>query len=232
MRSSLNPSVPEIVRVNSNNIDEAIAQLVGALTPSGGGFNYIPATVATKLAYRGVHRIDQLLSIKSMKDGSVGAGANAEVVTLAAPFAFGRETKVFDLTPRTFAYAGRSASYRIPFFFVEKGVIKLYFLQPRKNTVFTLDQVSLYASLAKKFLMDSEFFGETTDLEIVETAVRQEGEARKLQVYSLSELEIWDDSKIQRHLAVVDEALKFIEAANLIPKTRRPLKDKDLPLFS
>lgn len=232
MRLNLNPSLPEIALVNSANSDEAIAQLVAALTPSGGGFNYLEATKCARAAYRGLHRLDLLVVGTRLNDGSVGAKANKEVALLAGGVALGRSTNLIDLSPRTFQYgAGRSASYRVPFLFVESGTVKLYFLQPRKRTVFKESQVSFLATIFKKYLLDAEFYGERTDVEFVEVAERSEGKGRETQVYRLTDLDLWEDHKIASHLSVVQEALRFIESESLVTKKRRPLKDRDLPLF-
>lgn len=233
MRHKLNPSLPEIVRVNSKNLDEAIAQLVSDLTPTGGGFNYLEATKCSKAAFKGLHSLKLLTDSKRLNDGSVGAKANLEVANLICPLAFGRKTSVVDLSPRNFQYgAGRYASYRIPFLFVENKHVKIYFLQPRKNTCYTFDQVSLYASIARKHLLEKEFYGELTDIEFVEAAVRNQGAKREIKEYCLQDLEIWDDLRISQHLSAVDKALTFIESEQLVKKKRRPLKDSQLPLFS
>ena len=92
--------------------------------------------------------------------------------------------------------------------------------------------MELYASIAKKYLLDSEFYGEQTEIEFVEAAVRNDGKHREVQVYSFQDLEIWDDYRIARHLNTVEEALGIIEAEKLVKKKRRPLKDSELPLFS
>lgn len=232
MSGILNPSLPEIVRINADNLDEAVSQLVSDLTPRG-GFNYLPATKCVKSAYKGLHSIKSLVAMPSLNDGSVGATHNREVAKLLAPLAFGRSTSVFDLSPRSFIYGKtRQASYRIPFFFVEGGVVKLYYMQPRKGTTFTKLQAELYVSIAKKFLLENEFYDERTDVEFVECSERNSGEGRTIASYSLDDLDIWEDGRIARHLKAVDEALQFIEANIVIPKRRRPLKDSDLPLFS
>ena len=232
MRTSLNPALPVIVRANCSNIDDTIAFFVSELTPGGGGFNYLDATKAVKAAYKGLHSICALTAGPRFVNGSVGSRANLEVASMVCPLAFNRKTSLISLSPRTFQYgAGRSAAYRLPFVFTEGRSVKAYFLQPRKRVVYTRQQVSLYASIVKKYLLDAEFYGETVDIEFVEAASRSDGAERSVISYSMSDLDIWDDRKIAEHLAIVQEALSFIEDRKLVEKPRRPLKDPDLPLF-
>ncbi|QFY59874.1 hypothetical protein FZ934_05165 [Rhizobium grahamii] len=230
MRVSL--SLPDIVRVPSFNEDAAIAYVVAELEQSGHGFNYLDASKRVKAAYKGLHDIKHLTMPQGISKNKVGQKANLELVSLAAPISFGRRTNVFDLEARRFHYGeDRSASYRIPFFFSEQNVIKAYYLQPRKGTPLTLDQVGLYASIVKKFLLDQEFYGESVEVEIVDVAEREKTKGRSTKVYGLSNLDIWNDDRINSHLRVVRAALDYIEAQNLVTRRRRPLKDRDLPLF-
>ncbi|MEF0939099.1 hypothetical protein [Rhizobium sp. BR 362] len=230
MRLSL--SVPEIVRVPVLSIESAIAHIIAELNGSAGGFNYIDATKRIKVAYKGLHNLNDLVRVAPSMAEKVGQKYNIDVVKLAAPEAFGRKTNVFDLHSRRFHYGGeRDASYRAPFLFTENGIVKLYYLQPRKTALFTIEQASCYASIIKKFLLDTEFYGEKTDIEIVDVAERIEGQGRVTQTFTLANVEVWEDDKIAAHLKVVREALDHIEAENLVKRKRRPLKDSDLPLF-
>lgn len=228
----LSLSLPEIARIDTSTEESAIAHIVSALTPSDGGFNYLDATKRIKVAYNGLHRLDLLTQITQANAAKVGQVYNVQVVKLAAPNAFNRKTKVVEIGPRKFHYGeGRDASYRAPFFFLENGVVKLYYLQPRKNTIFSRGNYELYVSIVKKFLLDTEFFGEHTDVEIVDVSEKAKGQGRTLQTFSMSDFEVWSDAKIASHLNVVLKALEFVERENLISRQRRPLKDKDLPLF-
>lgn len=90
----------------------------------------------------------------------------------------------------------------------------------------------MFASIVKKYLLDTEFYDEKVDIEFVEVAERVQKNGRQLKVYNVADVEILDDAAIERHLSIVREALTVIENEKLVTKKRRPLKDKDLPLFS
>lgn len=230
MRLSL--SLPDIVRICTDSEELAIAHIVSELEGNGSGFNYLDATKRIKAAYRGVHSLPILTQLLPSDVGKVGKKSNIDVVKAAAPRAFGRRTHVFDLGPRSFRYGeGRQASYRAPFFFTEDGVIKLFYLQPRKSAPLTQKQRSLYATIAKKYLLDDEFFSQAVDVEMLDVAERVKGEGRVLSVSSLSTIEMLSDDIIQGHLRVVLDALEFVEKQNLVTKKRRPLKDPELPMF-
>jgi hypothetical protein len=228
----LSLSLPDIIRISTLSEDAAINHIVAELDGSGGVFNYIDATKRIKSAYKGLHRLDSLIAVPPSRMEEVGQCHNIEVVKLAAPLAFGRTTNVFDLGGRFFAYGeARQASYRAPFLYTESGTVKLCYLQPRKSGGLSFDQASLYISIVKKFLLDSEFYGEKVDVEVVDVAQRIEGRGRVLRTFDLSSVEIWSDDKIAQHLKVVRLALDFIETQGLVKKKRRPLKDRDLPMF-
>lgn len=226
------PSLPEIVRVDSTSLDSAVSHLLSFLDPAGGNFNYLESTKRTRKAYQGLHNLSLLTAGVPSQFTKVGFAYNIEVVRLAAPLSFGRITSVFDLPHRKLPYgAGRLASYRVPFFYVEKGVVRAYFLQPRKNTHFTIDQYSMFSSILKKHLLDTEFYGEKVDVDIVDVSRNADEKERSIKQFSLSDLTPWADSVIQEHFRIVSEALRVIENEKLVNKVRRPLKDKELPLF-
>ncbi|MDX8441877.1 hypothetical protein [Mesorhizobium australafricanum] len=226
------PSLPEIVRVDTSSINSSVAHLISLLEPSGGNFNYLDGTKRTRKAYKGLHDLNKLLSATPSKASSVGHQQNMDVVRLAASHAFGRQTAVFDLPARKLSYGDdRFASYRIPFFFVEARMVKVYFLQPRKNTHFTLDQYGLMASVIKKNLLDTEFYGEYCEIEFADVSKKVGDNERTLQVYHLSDLPAWSESDVAEHFRVVTAALKIVEDENLVKEVRRPLRDRELPLF-
>lgn len=226
------PNLIEIICADTSTTESAIAHLSVALRPAKVHWNYIESVQRIKFAYKGLHSLEQLTAGLRSKAGTDGHRYNKEVTELAAPLAFGRNTHVVDLSPRKFAYAGdRKAAYRLPFFFVEQGIVKAFCLQPRKSGKLTIDQVGGYATVVKKFLLDTEFFGERVDLEFVDLGSPDGKGPRSVDHLCLDDLMLWSEEKLEAHLNVVAEALRFIEDNEIIESKRRPLKVPDLPLF-
>lgn len=231
MSRLVTPPVAELIRTPSTSVDEAVRSLCGFYEIDA-KVNFLTSTKAIKSAYRGFHNINALLAAFDKK--FLGSAANRNVVQLAAPIAFNRSTQVFDLPPKKFPFGrDRLASYRIPFFFVEDGIVKCYFLLPRKGPYLNFDQVCGCATIHKRYLLDQEFYGEKTDLEIVDISAREKGGPRELRVWNTADLQFWSDDRLMKHLTVVSEALDRIENEALVKKNKRTrlLRDPELPLF-
>jgi len=155
-------------------------------------------------------------------------------VTLAAPLAFGRQTQVFNLPPRRFGFGrDRSAAYRIPFFFVEDGIIKLYFLQPRKGAGLDYDDFGMVAAIVKRYLLDIEFYGQRYDVEFVDVSASEAQSPRFIRRYGLSDLRLWSDKRLADRLSLISESLDAAAASGRIEKRHRiiPRPEPEMPLF-
>ncbi|TYC64922.1 hypothetical protein FMN63_20960 [Stappia sp. BW2] len=228
------PSLPELFRVDATSVETAELHLTSIYLDSTGKFNYLNASKILQSAYKGFHDIEQLVAGCEKAGSKVGRKPNAEVVRLAAPEAFGRKAQVFQLPKRSFHFGkDRAAPFRVPFFFVENEVIKICFLQPRKNGGLNLEQCGGLFTVLKKHLLDQEFYGEKTDIEYIDVSAPNKKEARKKTVYSLNDISLWNDEKLSNHLTIISQALENLEKAGLAEeiKPRRPFKDPDLPLF-
>jgi hypothetical protein len=227
------PPLVEVLRADTTSVETAVASLLEFYNPPDvGKFNYLRSIKAVRTAYQGFHRLEQLLAAPISVQERVGFKPNQDVITLACPLAFGRKTQVFDLGIRKFPFGrNRFASYRVPFFFTELGVVKLYYLQYRKGFILSRDIYEGMLLVHRSYLLDQEFYGETSDVEYVDCAAPEDKGPRVRKIYSSSSLEQWSDERLRDQLGIVAAAMDSIEARALKVKRVRPLRDSSLPLF-
>jgi hypothetical protein len=227
------PPLIEILRADTTNVETAVASLLEFYNPAHDvRFNYLRSVKTARVAYQGLHRLDQLLAAPASVQKKVGFRPNQEVISIACPLAFGRKTQVFDLGSRRFSFGrDRSASYRIPFFFTENGTVKLYFLQYRKGFSLPRDVYEGMMLVHNKYLLEQEFYGEKCDVEYVDCSADNEDGPRVLKTYASSNLQAWTNERLQDQLGIVAAAMDAIETRSLKVKRVRPLRDSTLPLF-
>ena len=227
------PPLTEVLRADTTNVETAVASLLEFYNPaSDARFNYLRSVKTVRVAYQGLHRIDQLLAAPASVQAKVGFKPNQDVISIVCPLAFGRTTQVFDLGGRKFPFGrDRFASYRIPFFFTEGGVVKLYFLQYRKGFFLPRNVYEGMMLVHKKYLLEQEFYGDKYDVEYVDCSADEDSGLRVLKTYSSSNLQPWTDERLQDQLEIVAAAMDAIEARALKVKRVRPLRDSALPLF-
>lgn len=228
------PPVPDLARAAGSTVGEMSDWWLAYYDRDPVPWNYVRGTKIVRKSYEGLHNERALLAACAAEKIEQGRRSNAEIVSLAAPLAFGRQTQVFDLPRRQFPF-GRDnrAGYRIPFFFVEGGVVKLYHLQPRKSASVSFEQMGMVATIYRRFILDTEFYGQNVDVEIVDLAEDEETGERAVNRYSLADLELWPEKRLQDQLSLIVESLDRVWNSGQIKprdrKGRRP--DPDMPLF-
>lgn len=228
------PPLPELVRADATSVDAAVSWFRGYYETPPVPWNYTHGTKCVKQAYKGLQSIKLLTAGCENIKNKVGQISNKQVVTLAAPLAFGRSIQVFDLPRRQFRFGrDRRCGFRVPFFFVEDGLIRLYFLQPRKCVALTMDELGMLATIHKRYLIDTEFYGEPVDIEYVDVSLNPESNRREVRKYCLEDLQLWSEAALRSRLTTLAEALHILETDKALSAKRRiaPRPDPELPLF-
>ncbi|MGL4636470.1 MAG: hypothetical protein ACRCWF_10845 [Beijerinckiaceae bacterium] len=231
------PPVPDLARAKGNTPEEIGEWLIQYFNERSVTWNYRCGTRIIKAAYKGLHKLPQLIAGCEAQHDKQGRTSNEEIVRLAAPLAFGRSTQVFDLPSRKFSF-GRDlySSYRIPFFFTEGGVVKVFFLQPRKGTgdhaALSMDQLGMIAAIHKQYLLDVEFYGLNCDVEYVDLAYDSKSKDREIRNYSLKDIPIWSEEKLQKRLSLIVQGLQIAyESKRIEQRVRISKREPDMPLF-
>jgi hypothetical protein len=227
------PPIPDLARVRGDTVAEATQWLIDYFNRDGAPFNYRRSSRIVRASYKGLHQIHLLKAGCEDERTAVGKSSNRDVVSLAAPIAFNRNTQVFDLSPRRFHFGqDRSAAYRIPFLFVENSVIHVYYLQPRKSAGLDFDELCMVATIVKKYLLETEFFGQRCDVEFVDVSAPEGGE-RVVRQFKLADMRLWSDRRLADRLTLLGEALTLASGSGKIEQRRRTYRrpEPDMPLF-
>jgi hypothetical protein len=228
------PPVPDLARAKGQTVSALVDWFVEFYNQNAAIFNYRSAAKATRAAYKGIHKLHLLTAGCASEKTPVGRASNLDVVNLAAPFAFGRNTQVFDLSRRRFAFGrDHSAAFRIPFFFVENGIVKAYYLQPRKSAGLDFDELGMVASIIQKYLLETEFFGLPCDVEFVDVSALHGSKVRSARKFSLATLPVWSERRLADRLTMISEALDLVATSGLVMPRRRIRKtpDPEMTLF-
>ncbi len=228
------PPVPDLARAKGETVGELVDWFVNFYNQKSAPFNYRRATRAVRAGYKGIHKLHLLTAGCAAEKTAVGRTANSDVVRYAAPVAFGRSTQVFDLSPRRFAFGqNRFAAYRIPFLFVENGIIRVYYLQPRKGAGLTFDELSMVGTIVDAYLLRTEFYGQRCDVEFVYVSAPEGAKERVLNTYSLATLRLWSEERLTKRLSMIAEALDIVAGSERVVRRPRvrPRPEPDMPLF-
>lgn len=93
--------------------------------------------------------------------------------------------------------------------------------------------MSMVATIHKRFLLDTEFYGEKCDIEYVDLSANKATGEREVNTFKLSDLELWSDRDLADRLTLIAEAIEYIKQNKLAErKVRRSQKiNAEMPLF-
>jgi len=90
----------------------------------------------------------------------------------------------------------------------------------------------MVATIHKRYLLDTEFYGQPADVEYVDLSEDPTTEQRSVNRYSLSSLKLWSDERLRDRLTLISEALDEVGKMGVVkPRRRISRPDSDMPLF-
>ena len=90
----------------------------------------------------------------------------------------------------------------------------------------------MVGTIHKKYLLDTEFFGQKTDVEYVDLSAAPGTKDRIVHCYSLKDLEMWSDKRLSERLTLISEALDYISDNDIVrPRKRRFAQVRPTCLF-
>jgi hypothetical protein len=90
----------------------------------------------------------------------------------------------------------------------------------------------MVAKIHKKYLLDTEFFGQPSDVEYVNLGALDKKGPRVVRTHSLNNLNLWSDERLADRLTLISEALDKIEERGIVKSRRRPARpEPGMPLF-
>lgn len=234
MSQLIRPPLTELAIARGETVEELALHFINYHNRPSIPWSYRPGTIALLKAYSGLHNLSALMTVLNGQTIPTAISCNSDLINHAAPFAFERSTRILQLSPRRFPFGrDRTAAYRVPFFFVENGIVKLFFAQPRKTDVPTVEQLGMMATIHKRYLLDTEFFGQRTEVEFIDVGPALDGGVRKPSKYTLADLPLWSETRLADRLTLLAGGLEKAEASGLLaPKIKRPPRPTaQMPLF-
>lgn len=91
----------------------------------------------------------------------------------------------------------------------------------------------MVATIHKKYLLDTEFFGQISDVEYVNLGIEEKKGPRVVRSYSLEKLQLWSEKRLADRLSLISEAIDKLEALGNIKSKRRIIQRPEpaMPLF-
>jgi hypothetical protein len=96
-----------------------------------------------------------------------------------------------------------------------------------------MDELGMLATIHKRYLIDTEFYGEPVDIEYVDVSLNPESNCREVRKYCLEDLQLWSEAALRNRLTILSAALHILETDKALSAKRRiaPRPDPELPLF-
>lgn len=183
------PMLIDAFRLSANNFRDTVDNIVTHYSTAGGGWNHQRCLRPIMHGYNGASDIDAL--VKGCKgQGKKSQIDNAKIAQAVLPKVVGRDTQCFPYKRNYFALTPKIRCALGPsFFIVEGGVVKLVYVHARNEKRASLSDLAGLASIFKTDVLDQDFYGQPTDVEL--HYVDKRGAVRSDEVYDLKRIQTY-----------------------------------------
>jgi hypothetical protein len=218
------PSALDLVRLIRPTLEDTTSALI-AYYQQLPRWSYSPARAMAKPVFSGDISLSAAISGCLNGGNPLGRKSNAEVSQLIWEAAQGRKFKCFDLSKRPFSIR-QDLSFPVDplFFFVEKYVIKIFWLQPRRGFNPTMEGLGTLATIVRMIYRDDfdNFNVEFLDLS------RPDGAKERLpRTYGFRDLPMLRDSEVRLAMERFAQAYDLVCAMGVQRPERRPRPSVD-----
>ena len=224
------PMLLDVFRITSDSDQTTEQELIRYLKKSPGGFNYNRAALFQRKAYAGYKNLTALHE-QCLGDGSTAEKVqNAKVLKLILEIGRGRTIQTFNFPRRKLSLAkGIEAPLGPSFFFTENGEVKLFYLHCRNAHRGTLLHLGKLAAAFSFEVLQNDFYGLRSDIEIVDVGPRSKYGEAKVELLTLDRLVRPTKDDLQ---TVYDRFVRVFSKVDdgRLAGEKRPLKQKDKPM--
>ena len=205
------PGAPDFARLISDDPEAILAGLKEHYSRPRIGWSYQWVQRNSRKIYSG-ELTEASINEYQASGKRKGAKSNVEVALLLRQSAIGRSFQCFPIKPRRVKISREhSLTVSPPFYFVENGVVKIFWLQPRRTFALDDQQAGVLAALLRLSHFRDDF--EDARLELYDASA-PDGKNREPRVLGLSDLPVVSDRELTRAMEAFVWAYEQVRYTN------------------
>ncbi|MFN3231447.1 MAG: hypothetical protein ACE363_04730 [Alphaproteobacteria bacterium] len=214
------PPIHDIARIVRADGSTRLDDLVKYYELGPGKFNYNPSRAAGRKLVAGTVPYSVAVAGCYKTGSPAGWHQNADVVRLIWKWAEHKDCMAFRIAPSPLKLRpGLAVQVRPDFYYVESGVARIVWIQPRLRFNPSKDQINIIASAISHAFLNDDF--SEAEIEILDFSAPSESNERRLISYSMSDLTISEP----RLIAVLQSFVEVFDAL-VASGYERPTREK------
>lgn len=217
------PGVLDLVTCIRETEDEFVQALVAHYLRSLPNFSYRAAVAVARAVFSGDISLEAAIRACQVGPSERGRRLNAEVAAIVHEIGQERIATCHSLPPgRLDVRSDLAIPVRAPFYFVEKGRATLFFLQPRKTTMLTAEQLGTLTAVIRLVYARGDFEG--VGLELLDCSQLPGSKSRQPRIYGFGDVPEMQEEELQACMARFARAFDRVCEMGITRPDDRPSK--------